>query len=200
VTRTTEFDQLMTGVAAGSEGAVWQLAETYTPYIIRAVRASLPKSVRIKIDSQDFAQILWASLLLGNFDLTRLTTPQQLIGYIAAAAKNKVNLATRHYLRTQKRDVTRERSIEDVAQGIRNPRGEARNRDCGVASREPTPSALASVRERWNRILAGATDRDRQILQLRLQRFTFEAIGKELKINRVTARRAVQRLIEQLSE
>jgi RNA polymerase sigma factor (sigma-70 family) len=191
---------MMTGVAAGSQEAVWQLAETYTPHIIRAVRASLPRSVRIKLDSQDFAQILWASLLLGDTDLTRLKSPEQLIGFLAAAAKNKVLFATRRYLRTQKRDVAREQRIDDVAKSTRGDFGKGRDVSAASMSRGPTPSELASVHERWRRVLSDATERDRRILQLRLERRSFESISEELKIHQSTARRAIQQLIQRFSE
>ena len=107
-----EFDRLMAEVVAGSEDAVWQLAETYTPYIIRAVRSSLPRTLRAKLDSQDFAQSLWASLLLRRADLTRLQTPGQLIAYLAQATRNKVVDKTRHY-HTQKNDIAREERLPD---------------------------------------------------------------------------------------
>src|SRR5262245_16988155 len=107
-----EFDQLMAGVAAGSEEAIWRLAETYTPFIIRAVRQSLPTRLRSKVDSQDFAQTLWASLLLKNADLTRLKTPEQLIAYLVRATKNKVVDKTRHF-DALKCDIHREEPLQD---------------------------------------------------------------------------------------
>jgi RNA polymerase sigma factor (sigma-70 family) len=196
---TLEFDELMSGVAAGSDEAVWQLAETYTPYIIRAVRASLPPSVRVKLDSQDFAQTLWASLLLGGTDLTRMKTPEQLIGFLARAAKNKVTDATRHYLQAQKRDMSREQRLNEIEWHERNRQTAAGDREI-PKTRDPTPSEFASVRERWSQILSSASERDRQIVQLRLERHTFEAISSQLKIDQETARRAIQRLIKKLSE
>jgi RNA polymerase sigma factor (sigma-70 family) len=192
----SQFSQLMLDVASGSEDAVWQLAETYTPYIIRAVRASLPRSVRLRLDSQDFAQILWASLLLGGTDLTRLETPEQLIAFLARAAKNKVVDATRHYLETQKQDMRREQPLEDVSRTV-GGRGMVQ---AFPRARDPSPSEHASMRERWGRALSELSERDRQILQLRLKRYTFAQIGLELTVDEWTARRAMQQLIEKLSE
>lgn len=198
MTQVAVFDQLMAEVAAGSEEATWQLAETYTPYIIRAVRASLPPKVRQKLDSQDFAQALWASILLKRTDLTRLKTPEQLIAFLARAARNKVIDATRRYLGTQKYDVKRERNLDDVAFG-RRKRPE-RTLSGALFARDPTPSEFASLRERWNQVLKRASERDRQILRHRLAGDTFQIISVKLKINQATARRAIQRLIDQLSE
>jgi len=198
MTQATEFEELMAGVAAGQEGAIWELAETYTPYIIRAVRASLPPTVRRRLDSQDFAQILWASLLIKRTDLTRLETPEQLIAFLAKAARNKVIDATRRYLKTQKYDMTREQSLADVM--TRQQGSPKEIPSDSLCTQDPTPSEYASLRERWNKILADASARDRQILQLRLEGKTFHAISEKLQINQATARRAIYRLIEQLSE
>jgi RNA polymerase sigma factor (sigma-70 family) len=191
-----DFERLMTDVASGSEEAIWELAETYTPYILRAVRVSLPSKVRPKLDSQDFAQALWASILLNRKGLTRLKTPQQLIAFLAASARNKVIDATRRYMRTQKYNVSRELSLADVPpQSAAQPAPQA-----ALCTRDPTPSQFASVRERWTQILLGAPDLDREILRLRLEGSTFEEIAADLQISQATARRAIQHLIDQLSQ
>jgi RNA polymerase sigma factor (sigma-70 family) len=192
-----EFDQLMADVAAGSEDAIWQLAETYTPYIIRAVRLSLSPRLRRKLDSQDFAQMLWASLLLKRADLTRLKTSEQLVAYLARATRNKVVDKIRHF-HARKHDINREERLPDYSTatdlGTRRPHVNA------LYSQDPTPSTTASLRERWNKILSNASARDRQILRLRLEGCTFDIISAKLQIDVATARRAIQRLIEQFSE
>jgi RNA polymerase sigma factor (sigma-70 family) len=192
-----EFDRLMAEVVAGSEDAVWQLAETYTPYIIRAVRSSLPRTLRAKLDSQDFAQSLWASLLLRRADLTRLQTPGQLIAYLAQATRNKVVDKTRHF-HTQKHDIAREERLPDHTISLnKSPK---RVQISEPYARDPSPSTSANLRERWSLILSKLSERDRKIFQLRLEGRTFDEISDKLEINQATARRAIQRLIVQLSE
>jgi RNA polymerase sigma factor (sigma-70 family) len=186
-----EFDRLMAEVAAGSEEAVWQLAETYTPHIIRAVRYSLSPTLRQKLDSMDFAQTLWASLLLRPGELVRLKTPQQLIGYLVNATRNKVCDKARQ-LHTQKHDVRREQSLHQTT-ARRSPRAEYNNK---LFARDPTPSAIATVRDQWNYVLANTSKRDREILRLRREGQSFEAIGTILDINEQTARRAMHRLLK----
>ena len=96
------FKMLMDAMAEGSEEAAWQLTELYTPHIMRAVRSSLPKRIRSKVDSQDFVQSVWASILLKRGRLAQFHKPEQFIGYLAAMAKNKVVDKYRHF-RTKKR-------------------------------------------------------------------------------------------------
>jgi RNA polymerase sigma factor (sigma-70 family) len=193
-----EFEKLMGEVASGSEDAIWQLAQTYTPYIVRTVRLSLSPKLRSKLDSQDVAQTLWASLLLKRTELARLKTPQQLIAYLAKATKHKVIDAARHY-RTQKHDITREQSLDkgEPADAHGGNQHNARNR---LFSRETSPSTAASLRERFNSVLTNATERDRKILHLRLRGCTFATISLKLKIDERTARRAICALVDQLSQ
>ena len=193
-TKIGEFDRLMEGVMAGSQDAIWDLAETYTPYIVRAAQASLPANLRAKVDVQDFAQSLWASLLLKRKDLTLLQSSQQLVAFLAKATRNKVIDKTRHY-RTQKHDIAREESLANylkVAQPDAIPRS--------LHSRDPSPSTAASLKERWQLVLSHLSERDRTILQLRLQGRTFGAISTELRIDEATARRTIKNLIAQLAK
>lgn len=202
MTRVAEFERLMANVSAGSEEAIWQLAETYTPYILRAVRASLPAKVRSKLDSQDLAQTLWASILIKRTDLTRMKTPEQLIAFLARAARNRTVDVTRRYMGAQKYDVHREQALDDANRSPLPPRQQSPRQQApepALATRDPSPSQFASVRERWNQVMLNCSPQEREILQMRLKGASFDDIGKALNINQGTARRAIQRLIRQLS-
>jgi RNA polymerase sigma factor (sigma-70 family) len=191
MTTPSEFTLLMTEVVAGSQEATMKLAEIYTPYIIRSVRRSFSPKLRQKLDSQDVAQTLWASLLLRRSELQRLRTPEELIAFLAQATKNKVADKVRN-LRTQKRNFEREESLEP------HFRDSTKNRFTNISlrSREPSPSTHASIRERWTRVIAQASERDRKIIELRMRDHTFEDIAEVLKIHEQTVRRAVQRLAD----
>jgi RNA polymerase sigma factor (sigma-70 family) len=190
-----EFEKLMEEVAAGSEQAIWMLAENFTPEIVRTVRLSLSPRLRSKFDPQDIAQSLWASLLLKRTELLRLRTPEQLIAYLARVAKNKV-IDKARYFKSQKCDVLRERRLDESV----NSRGNSSEKrvPTPLYSRDPTPSKHASFRERLDITMSQATERDRQILSLRLKGCTFDSIGQQLQIDEKTARRAIHALAEQI--
>src|SRR5262245_25861140 len=137
----SKFDQLMADVASGSEEAIWELLDTYTPFVLRAVRLSLPSAVRQKLDSQDIAQTLWASLLLGHKDLAKLESPDRLIAFLCRAAKNKVIDKTRR-LTSQKADVARETRLDQRIAEM-NENSYAAN----LWSNASTPIDHVSVRE-----------------------------------------------------
>jgi RNA polymerase sigma-70 factor (ECF subfamily) len=190
----SKFDQLMADVAAGSEAAIWELLDTYTPFVIRAVRLSLPANVRQKLDSQDIAQTLWASILLGRTDLAKLGSPDGLIAFLCRAAKNKVIDKTRR-LNTQKFAVSREQSLN-------HPASESREGSSpeGLWANGSTPIEHVSVREQWRHLLSLASERDRQIIELRMKGCSFAEISQQVQVGEMTARRVVERFVEQLSE
>jgi RNA polymerase sigma factor (sigma-70 family) len=194
---TAEFDQMMAEVRAGSEDAIWQLAETYTPYIVRAARVSLDRGFRSKFDSQDLVQTLWKSLLLKRADLSKLRTPEELVAFLVRAAKNKAIDKMRHFS-TQGRDVKRETQLQNCGNSA-NEAAANRSRH-ELQARDPSPSTIAMVRERWKQIVSAASARDRQIYELRRNGAEFKTISIQLKIDESTARRVIQRLIEQLSD
>jgi len=195
MTQVTEFDSLMSQLANGSEDAAMQLAERYTPYILRTVRRGLTSQMRQKMDSQDVAQTLWASLLLRPDLLSRLKTPDELIAFLAQATRNKVAEKKRGLL-AQKRNINRELQLESPEDGMLVRDWD----DQALRSSDPTPSTIVSLRERWQTTIQGASERDRQIVELRLRKHTFLEISKILSIHEQTARRVVEKLVEQLAD
>ena len=196
MSQVTDFDQLMADVMAGSEEAVWKLAESYSHHIVRVIRLSLPSQLRSKLDSQDLVQTLWASVLLHRADLTRLKSPDELIAYLARAAKNKVIDKTRHF-GNQKRNIKCEEKLKGELQvGPKRFRG---HRHQALYSRDLSPSTVASLREQWNLVMSTSSDRDREVVRLTLKGYTFDAIAKQLAIDEKTARRAIYRMIEQIT-
>jgi hypothetical protein len=193
--QVTEFDRLMSQLVDGSEDAAMQLAEKYTPYIIRTVRRGLTSQMRQKMDSQDVAQTLWASLLLRPDLLSRLKTPEELISYLAQATRNKVAEKKRGLL-AQKRNVNRELQLESNSD--RKEVGERQARE--LRSRGMSPSTIVSLRERWQTTIQSASERDRQVVELRLRKHTFLEISSILSIHEQTARRVVEKLVEQLAD
>jgi DNA-directed RNA polymerase specialized sigma24 family protein len=132
--------------------------------------------------------------LLRPNELLRFKTADDFIAYLAEATRRKVSEKKRALL-TKKRNINRE--VPFVSSDDERENG-AWN-DEAMHSKEPTPSTVASLRERWQSALNGASERDRQIVELRLNRHTFDEISSLLSIHEQTARRAIERLLEHLS-
>lgn len=196
VVNEEDFEQLMSELAAGSEEAAGRIAQVYTPHILRAVRASLPRSIRSKLDSQDFAQVIWASLMIERAQLQRVKTPQELINLLVRVAHHKVVDAYRHYTIYQARDHRRESPIENLTKVNQGDR--ARQVDGNLLDRELSPSQTASLRERWQALVEGLSTRDRNVLRLRMNGKTYSEIGDTVGIGVSTVKDVLDKIVAQL--
>jgi RNA polymerase sigma factor (sigma-70 family) len=181
-----DFQLLIESVRDGSEDAAWTLIEEYGPYVLRTVRKSLNAGMRSKFDSQDFVQAAWASFFLGKHRSAKLDSPQELIAFLAAIARNKVIDEVRRRTNTLKHDVKRERSFEHMTE----LHGSMSN------SQEPTPSQIAIARERWASMLKDQPERYQQILHLRFVGETNQTIADKLGINEKTVRRVLEKILQ----
>jgi RNA polymerase sigma-70 factor (ECF subfamily) len=136
----------------------------------------------------DFVQIVWGSFFRAPERMQGMEKSEQLIAYLATLAKFKVLSEVRRRLQSAKYNLDREAGGDD---SYHSP-------DVSFAP-TPTPSAVAMAKERWDQILAGETDRVRQIVELRLQGTTFNEIASHLHIHERTARKTIERLLKRAS-
>jgi DNA-directed RNA polymerase specialized sigma24 family protein len=108
------------------------------------------------------------------------------MAYLAALARNKVVTEVRKEVHTQKRDMRREIRLDAVHDKDQHE----------LASRDPTPSAVAMFRERWDRLVDGQPPHVRRIVELRFAGATYNEIAEELHIHERTARKAIERLVD----
>ena len=180
------FEDLLAQAREGSDEAARELVELYGPHVLRTVRRTLSREIRGKYDSQDFVQAVWASFFTAPEQFDGVTGPQQLVGLLAAMARNKVIDEVRRRLQTQKFSVRRERSIADIQKTLPD----------SLASRDPTPSQFAIARERWVRMLRRQPERHRQVIRMRLMGRTTGSIAKTLGISERTVQRVMDRITE----
>jgi RNA polymerase sigma-70 factor (ECF subfamily) len=172
-----EFAKLMSQVRSGDQAAAWTLIEVYGSHVLKVIRRSLNNQLRSKFDSQDFVQTVWKSFFRDRDRLLAMQSPEQLVGYIQAIARNKVIDETRRR-QTAKYNIAREEGFDDAI------------------GNGPRPSEIAIVRETWDRLMAGKSDDHRRVVEMRFQGHTFAEIAKELSINERTARRVIASLLE----
>lgn len=182
------FATLVAQVRDGSQEAAWELVELYGPHILHVVRRSLSREIRPKFDSQDFVQAVWASFFSRDqvqfFDIDR---PEQLIGVLAAIAKHKIIDEVRRRLDTEKHNIRRELSLNDLNVVIQET----------LASNDPTPSEVAIAKERWTMMLESQPESYREIVNLRFAGETHEAIARKLGISSKTVQRVLRRLLQE---
>ena len=181
------FRTLMREVRGGSEEAAWELVQEYGEAIRRAVRRALHVNFRSKFDSLDFVQIVWKSFFRDRDKLERFDRPQDLAAFLISVARNKVHMEARR-LTADRHDVRRDQ-LEDGAIGSDVEK---------LLDPQPEPIEVAIARERWERLLQGQPADYRRIVQLRLQGYSYEAIGEALHVHKGVVHRVLQQLLREV--
>lgn len=179
-----DFATLMERVRQGSDDAVRELLELYGPHVVRAVRRTLNKQMRSKVDSVDFTQAVWASFFANRTAAEVLDRPEALIAFLVKMAKNKVIDEFRRLFNTKKHNLNRERSLH----------GSAAFEAGHIAAHTPTPSQIAVTNELHDRLMAGQPPHYQQILKLRQEGMTQEEIAEQMQLSVRTIQRVMQRL------
>ncbi len=188
-TTLPDFDMLIREVRAGSQDAAWQLIENYSSKILRVVRRELPDTLRKKFDSQDFLQVVWASVFREPQRLTGFDSPDQLAAFLGGIAANKVKMEKRRRFHGQKHNVNLERALED---------SEAKAGST-IQTNEPSPEQIAIARERWERMMDELSDDYKKIVELRLAGNSVREIAQILGKHEGTVHRAIRK-IEQMCQ
>lgn len=175
------FFILIQQVRQGSQEASRELAETYGSHVRRAVRQKLGRHLRSRYDSLDFVQNVWASFFCDPASAPALETPAQLVAYLCRLAQNKVIDEVRRS-QTQKGDIDREQHVDRP------------DEFAPVYGRDPTPSAVAVFRERYDALVTRQPEEISQAAQLRYEGATYEEIAERMNVSERHVRRALDRL------
>ena len=177
------FRKVIERVCAGSDEATWELIDTYGPHIQRVVRRKLNQKLRSKFDSLDFVQMVWASFFAEREKMAGFTEPDDLIRYLAKIAQRKLLQESRRCLRGQKHNLGRERALIEETED-----------ETTYVRKSNTPSQIVMAKDRLEVMMRSRSDRDRQVVELRMQGLTFVEIGERLSINERTAREVIEKL------
>lgn len=191
---------LLQELHAGSDTAAMTIVDRYTPHILRAVRASLPQSIRSKVDSTDLVNTLLGALLVKRDIFTGVSEPAQLIALLTKAARDRTTDEYRKYC-AKARWIRSEEPINrgGPESGSGDPCQIESDRRSG--SREATPSRIVAAREQWSELLRSLSDRDRQIVTLRSQGFLSDQIADRLEgVSSRTVRRVLNEFAQRLLE
>jgi RNA polymerase sigma factor (sigma-70 family) len=179
-----DFKTLMERLKNGDETAAQQLVDVYGETIIRVVRRKLNQKLRTLFDSIDFTQAVWASFFAFAPDRYQFDSPQKLIAFLTSLAQNKVVEAVRNRLVYEKRNLNRQRSLEDLSED-----------PCGALHAPgPGPDEIAIAREEWQKLLDGQPENRQRMLHLLRDGRTRRAVAEELCLTERTIRRIIQKL------
>src|SRR5262245_47976701 len=178
------LDKLLAQLCSGDMAAAEQVFLTYEPYLRKAVRRQLPAPLRVKFDSADIVQSVWADVLRGFREAGwRFVSADHLRGFLFVA--------------------TRHRLIDRVRQ---HQQAVDREEPLGVAEAQhflpsplPRPSEVAEAGELWERILAHCRPEHRPIVGLKRQGYSLVEIGERTGLHPDSVRRILRTLARQLA-
>lgn len=160
--------------------ATAELVRRYLPHVRTAVRRRLAADMRIRFDSQDFAQDVWLSFFRVAIDREDLRDEAVLVAYLSQMARFKVAEEYRHQT-TQKVGLTRDAPLAQAGD---------------QAGREPTPSAAAVAGDEWDRLTAGLSDREREMLRMLRDGHNHADTAAAFRLSEKTVQRLVRRILD----
>lgn len=134
-----EFQALLQRVLEGSDEAAHELFRDYAPYLVHVIRKRLHQRLRSQFDSQDFVQDVWASFFATGPRNRVFQSSDDLVAFLTRLARNKVIDAVRNRAQTQKRELSREQSLDDSTRFDKEM----------LVGDEPTPSQTIGTSEEW---------------------------------------------------
>jgi RNA polymerase sigma-70 factor (ECF subfamily) len=178
----------------GDDAAAAELYRRFAGGLINLARRNLDARTRRKVDPEDVMQSVFKSFFWrqgeGQFELKDWDS---LWGLLVVITMRKCGHTVRHF-RTGKRDVGRE--ADPPA---------AENPGCAwePLAKAPTPAHAAILSELLEELYRGLKERDRNIVQLRLQGFTAPEISTQVGLTEYTVEgvlRHVRKRLEKLRD
>jgi RNA polymerase sigma factor (sigma-70 family) len=184
-----DFRVLVTRVQLGDEDALAELTQRYEPEVRLAARVLLGRFLRTHLDSVDLVQSVHHTLMLGlRQNRFTLTTPQQLLGLAVTMVRRKIARHWRKLQRQQRLDI---HAAETCAgQDLRT---------C-PHSTEPDPAQAAEYNDMLRHICSQMEERDRRVIDLRLQGYSTAEVARQLGLDADVLRVRLSRLRRRLRE
>ena len=178
------LDLLLEQLCSGDARAAEHVFLEYEPFLRKVVRRQLHPRLRVKFDSADVVQSIWADLLSG-FRGARwtFTSAAQLRAFLLKATHNRFL----DRVRQSNPALQREQPLELTA-AERLP-----------AASEPRPSEAVQADDVWERLLALCPPDHHEVLRLRRQGLSRGEIAARTGLHEGSVRRILRRLARQLA-
>jgi RNA polymerase sigma-70 factor (ECF subfamily) len=175
------LDLILEKFNLGDTTAAERVFRSFEPYLRVVVRRTLPAHLRVRFDSLDVVQSVWADLWQGlRAGQWHFTCTGQLKAFLIKATRNRLIDGVRKH----GAEVQRQRPIE-TAGG---------QRSAGVAR----PEDVVEAEELWRRMLDLCPGQHHDLLRLRRQGHSFEEIARQTGLHESSVRRILYELARQL--
>ena len=184
------FDRLMAGLRGRDGEAARQLFNRFAGRLIGLARARLDQRVRAKVGPEDVVQSAFKSFFRcqadGQFDVQSWDALWSLLVVITARKCGRQLRRFHGAGRDVRREVPAPASSDDSAPGWE------------ALARDPSPEEAAVLAETLERLMGGLKERERQVLELRLQGYTVPEISSRVGRTEFTVQGILKRVRRRL--
>lgn len=182
----SEFRKTINLARNGSEEAFKVLVERYGPHVQRFVRRRIGIELKVKVDEEDLAQMVWASFFNHRSRVVQFEESEAMVKYLVTIAANKVKNELDRYT-TAKRDFEREQYVEEPTLNA-------------AAGLDDTPSQHAIRREAIEAILSRCSEREQRIVQMWMEGSNYREIADEVGLDESTVGKVIRKVHKQSEE
>lgn len=184
-----EFKSLLSEARKGDQQALSRITRQYEDEIRLVARFRMGRLLRPYLDSVDVVQSVHRSLMAGlkneQFDIA---TPENLVALASTIVRRKVAAQWRKLRRQQRLDegIQSSESLPYLLQSL--------------ASGEDDPAKNAEIRDQIARFLAEMNEKERQVIELRLEGFSTADVARRLGLDADVLRVQLSRLRRRLRQ
>jgi RNA polymerase sigma-70 factor, ECF subfamily len=186
---------LLQSAREGSATARGQLLEMCRTYLVAVADRRIEQDLRTKVAVSDLVQDTFLEAHR-DFDGFAGASSAELLSWLSKIMLNNLFNQTRHYCRTEKRQLSREVSLDEVP--VRN------GDEMELLADTPTPSRCIMAKEKDQALVEALTTlpaRHRMAIMLRNQMgLSFQVIGEHLGCTADAARKLWARAVERLQQ
>ena len=181
---TPSLDSLLEKLAQGESQAAERVFRDYEPFLRALVRRRLTPMLRVKFDSMDVVQSVWADLLERYSQAGwHFTDQEHLRAFLARVTYN-------HFVNQCRRN---RRAIEHE-----EPLPEDES-PAHPAARQPRPSQVAQAQDLWATLMSLCPPAHREILELKGQGVPLGEIATRTGLHESSVRRILYELAQRLA-
>lgn len=184
---TTDFAALLARARQGETQALEELTRRYEPEVRMLARVRLGPALRPYLDSVDVVQSVHKSLLSGlRQDQFDISSPEKLVALALEMVRRKLG---KHWRRERRQQRPGPMDAEDLARLLTD-----------LPSAEPDPARTAALRDAVAAVCRRLSERDRRLIELRLEGWSTAKVAQSLGLEADTLRVRLSRLRQELRE
>jgi RNA polymerase sigma-70 factor (ECF subfamily) len=187
----SSFNQLMTRLREGSQGAAAHLFDKYVDRLIALAKSRLSGRLRTHVDPEDVVQSAFRSFFIRQRDGRVVPTNWESLWSLLAVITIRKCIRRAEYAHAGIRDVRREQAQAAATES---------SCEMEVIAQEPKPEDAAILVEVVERIMSELEPRERLILSERLQGATTDEIARSVSRSKRTVERVLERVRLQLEQ